>query len=153
MRLAMGCLGLALATGCAGQLKTPYLGPSHGDDAAIRAVLGAQVEAWNRGSIDDFMKGYDASPETRFASGGDVTMGWETVLRRYKARYATREAMGRLEFSGLDVRTVSADDAMVFGRWTLSRAEDKPTGLFTLWMRRTASGWRVVHDHTSSATP
>ena len=149
----MAWLGLALATGCAGRRGTASLGRAHGEEAAIRGVLGAQVEAWNRGSIDGFMMGYDASPGTRFASGGDVTVGWETVLRRYKARYATREAMGRLEFSGLDVRVMSADDALVFGRWTLARAEDKPTGLFTLWMHRTAAGWRVVHDHTSSAQP
>lgn len=121
--------------------------------ADIHAVLGAQVEAWNRGSIDDFMAGYDASASTRFASGGDVTLGWETVRNRYRARYASREAMGRLAFTGLDVRVVSADDALVFGRWTLTRSGDAPTGLFTLLMHRTPAGWRVVHDHTSSAQP
>ncbi|MFM8421472.1 MAG: YybH family protein [Verrucomicrobiota bacterium] len=119
--------------------------------ADIRAVLGAQVDAWNRGSIDDFMAGYDASTGTRFASGGDVTLGWETVRNRYRARYTSREAMGRLAFTGLDVRVLSADDALVFGTWTLTRSGDAPTGLFTLLMHRTPAGWRVVHDHTSSA--
>jgi len=121
--------------------------------ADIRAVLGAQVDAWNRGSIDDFMAGYDASPGTRFASGGDVTLGWETVRNRYRARYTSRDAMGRLAFTGLDVRVLSADDALVFGTWTLTRSGDAPTGLFTLLMHRTSAGWRVVHDHTSSAQP
>jgi len=143
---------LALA-GCAAIGRPPSALGGPGAEAAVRAVLAGQVEAWNRGSIDDFMAGYDATEGTRFASGGDVTMGWETVRQRYRARYASREAMGRLEFSGLDVRVLSADDALVFGRWKLARAQDEPTGLFTLLMHRTPAGWRVVHDHTSSSQP
>ncbi|MBA3248624.1 MAG: nuclear transport factor 2 family protein, partial [Pyrinomonadaceae bacterium] len=34
----------------------------------------------------------------------------------------------------------------------LTRANDNPRGRFTLLLRRTAQGWRIVHDHTSSAS-
>ena len=50
--------------------------------AAIRAVLDAQVAAWNRGDIEGFMDGYWRSPETVFVSGDTVTHGWQTVLDR-----------------------------------------------------------------------
>jgi ketosteroid isomerase-like protein len=38
------------------------------------------------------------------------------------------------------------------GRWQLTRAADTPHGRFTLIFRRTPQGWRIVHDHTSSAS-
>jgi len=117
----------------------------------IRAVLSAQVDAWNRGDIDAFMIGYWRSPETRFASGGTITRGWDVVRDRYKARYTTREAMGTLEFSELEVSVLSSESAVVFGKWRLARHADAPSGLFTLLFKKTSDGWKIAADHTSSA--
>lgn len=118
---------------------------------AICAVLNAQQDAWNDGDIPSFMAGYWQSEDLRFASGGSVTTGWQATLERYQARYDTPEAMGWLAFTDLHVTQLSEDAAYVFGRWTLYRESDEPTGLFTLILRKEAEGWRVVHDHTSSA--
>ncbi len=60
--------------------------------------------------------------------------------------------MGTLTFSDLDVTVLSPDAAMVLGRWHLQRAKDEPHGRFTLIFRRMKQGWRIVHDHTSSAS-
>jgi uncharacterized protein (TIGR02246 family) len=120
--------------------------------AAIRAVLDAQVAAWNRGDIEGFMDGYARSPDIVFISGDSLTHGWQTVLDRYKKGYDTREKMGTLAFSELDVKVVSKDAAVVNGRWQLTRAGDTPKGRFTLIFRRTGQNWRIVHDHTSSAS-
>src|SRR5688572_32234384 len=38
-------------------------------ETAIRTVLNEQRDAWNRGSIDGYMDGYDRSTETVFISG------------------------------------------------------------------------------------
>ena len=119
--------------------------------AAIRAVLDAQVAAWNRGDIEGFMDGYWRSPETVFVSGDTVTHGWQTVLDRYKKGYSTREKMGMLVFSDLEIKLISKDAAIATGRWQLTRAGDTPHGRFTLIFRKTSQGWRIVHDHTSSA--
>lgn len=118
----------------------------------VRAVLDAQVAAWNRGDIDGFMDGYARSAETVFVSGDTVTHGWQTVLDRYKKGYNTREKMGTLAFSDLEINVLSSDAAVVLGRWQLTRAADTPKGRFTLIFRRTRAGWRIVHDHTSSAS-
>lgn len=120
--------------------------------AAIRSVLSAQVEAWNRGDIDGYMDGYARSDETVFVSGDTVTRGWQTVLDRYKKRYDTREKMGSLAFTELEIKPLSDDAAVALGRWQLTRADDAPHGRFTLILRRTPHGWRIVHDHTSSAS-
>ncbi|MBA2732792.1 MAG: nuclear transport factor 2 family protein [Acidobacteria bacterium] len=120
--------------------------------AAIRAVLDAQTAAWNRGDIEGFMDGYARSPNIVFVSGDSLTHGWQTVLDRYKKGYDTREKMGTLAFSDLEINVISKDAAVVIGRWQLTRAGDTPKGRFTLIFRRKNENWRIVHDHTSSAS-
>jgi ketosteroid isomerase-like protein len=121
-----------------------------GDSAAeIRAVMSAQVAAWNRGDIDGFMDGYARSQATEFVSGDKMTRGWQVVRDRYRKKYDAREKMGRLAFSDIKITPLSADAAIVLGRWQLVRQRDRPHGIFTLLFRRTPAGWRIVHDHTS----
>jgi len=120
-------------------------------EAAIRAVLDAQRDAWNRGDIEGYMDGYDRSPQTEFVGADEITRGWQTVLDRYKKKYDSREKMGVLTFSDLEITVLSKDAALVLGRWHLKRATDEPHGTFSLVFRKTKAGWRIVHDHTSSA--
>ncbi len=119
---------------------------------AVRAVLDAQVAAWNRGDIDGFMEGYMRGPDTVFISGDSITRGWQTVLDRYKKSYDSREKMGTLSFLEIEIKPLNRDAAIAFGRWRLTRTADTPHGRFTLIFRRTRGGWRIIHDHTSSAT-
>jgi ketosteroid isomerase-like protein len=117
--------------------------------AAIRAILDAQVVAWNRGDIDAFMAGYARSPKTTFVSGDEVTHGWQTVRDRYAKKYDSREKMGTLTFSGLTITSLCDDAAMVLGSWRLKRKDEQLQGKFTLLFRRLPEGWRIVLDHTS----
>jgi uncharacterized protein (TIGR02246 family) len=118
----------------------------------IRAVMQAQQEAWNRGDIDGFMNGYAHSDSTTFISDDQVTRGWQTVRNRYKLKYPSRAKMGKLRFSDLEIKPLSNDAALVLGRWTLKRVNDNQHGYFSLVWQRTADGWRIIHDHTSTAT-
>lgn len=133
---------------------TPSLGQNRANTkstTAIRTVLDAQAAAWNRGDIEGYMDGYDRSPDTVFVSGDRVARGWQTVLDRYKKTYNSREKMGMLTFSDLEITILSKDAAIVLGRWHLQRSKDEPHGRFTLLFRKTKTGWKIVHDHTSSA--
>lgn len=121
------------------------------DVAAIRSVLDAQAAGWNRGDIDAYMDGYMRSPDTVLVSGDNVTRGWQVVLDRYKKNYNSREKMGQLSFTEIEVNLLGKDAAMAMGRWQLTRAGDTPHGRFTLIFRRAPQGWRIVHDHTSTA--
>ncbi|HEX8847040.1 MAG TPA: nuclear transport factor 2 family protein [Pyrinomonadaceae bacterium] len=121
--------------------------------APIRAVLDAQTAAWNRGDIEGFMNGYWRSNETIFISGDTLRRGWDVVLEGYKKGYATRERMGTLAFSEIEIKLIGKDTAVAFGRWQLTFAYDpQQHGRFTLIFRKTSQGWRIVHDHTSSAS-
>ena len=116
---------------------------------AIRAVLEAQRDAWNKGDVDGYMAGYDVSESIVFISGDNVTHGWQTVRDRYKKNYDTREKMGQLTFSDLEFTVLGKDHVSVVGRWLLKRTSDEPHGRFTLIFKKTNKGWRIIHDHTS----
>jgi ketosteroid isomerase-like protein len=115
----------------------------------ITAVMNDQQTAWNRGDIDGFMRGYWRSEKLTFVSGADVTRGWQSTLDRYKRTYNSREKMGTLSFSDLEITVLSKDSAVVLGNWALARASDNPHGKFTLVFRKLKDGWRIVMDHTS----
>ncbi len=120
-------------------------------EASILGVVRDQQAAWNAGDLEGFMAGYQQSDSTSFVGSQGPIYGWGTVLERYRTAYPDSAAMGRLEFTDLDVTVISSDAALVLGKWMLHRTDDQPWGWFTLLFRRTSVGWRVVHDHTSSA--
>jgi ketosteroid isomerase-like protein len=121
----------------------------------IRQTLSAQVDAWNEGDIRGFMEGYVRSEELRFASGNSSFRGWQATFDRYQKSYDSREKMGRLKFSDLEIQVVSQEFAEVFGRFHLTRdaAVGDAEGLFTLLMQKSDGRWLVLHDHTSAAPP
>jgi ketosteroid isomerase-like protein len=117
----------------------------------IRRVLDAQVAAWNRGDVREFMDGYDNSPSTTFV-GATITKGHAQVLANYLKRYPSRDKMGTLQFSGHEIRPLDGDYASVVGHWHLTRAKEAggdTGGIFTLLFHKTAQGWKVILDHTS----
>ncbi len=122
-----------------------------GPEQEIRGVLDAQVAAWNRGDIPGFMEGYDKSESTTFV-GSEITKGHAQVLARYLKKYPTREKMGTLRFSDIEMRMLGTDYASVIGRFHLDRAADaggEASGIFTLLFHKTGQGWKVILDHTS----
>lgn len=138
-------LGAATLAAAPGDAKTTS------SDAAVRAVLDTQVEAWNRGDLEAFMVTYWNSPHLVFQSGATRTQGWEATRERYRRRYqAEGKEMGRLRFDDLEIQVVGHDAAFARGRWRLTMKDgSEPNGLFTLFLRRVDGAWKIVHDHTS----
>jgi beta-aspartyl-peptidase (threonine type) len=118
----------------------------------VRAVLNQQVVDWNKGDLDGFLTGYWKSPKVVFMSGGSRMDGFEAMRDRYRRRYkAEGKAMGQLAFSDLDVESLSPEAVLARGRFRLTMPDGtKPTGLFTLIVRKFPDGWKIVHDHTSA---
>lgn len=127
------------------------------DDSAIRAVMTAQVAAWNRGDIPGFLKGYENSPLTTFI-GDSIEHGYAPILERYRKAYANKAQMGNLTFRELSVRllpgsTGTVEYAVVTGRFHLDRmakgVSTKDDGVFSLVWHKGAEGWKILLDHTS----
>jgi len=118
----------------------------------IRAVLDRQVQAWNRKDLEGFMQGYWRSPDLTFYSGGTTVSGWDATLARYRNRYQSAgNEMGKLEFVVLKIELLGSSAAFVRGRFHLVMSSGESGGLFTLTFRKFADGWKIIHDHTSTA--
>jgi uncharacterized protein (TIGR02246 family) len=122
-------------------------------EAAIRAVLDVQTEAWNSGNLEAFMKGYWRSPNLTFYSAGNKRTGYDAVLERYRKTYQSEgKEMGKVSFSNVDIELLGKQAAVVRGRWDLTMSDGKKMGgLYTLIFRNfKKDGWKIIHDHTSS---
>lgn len=117
-------------------------------EVKIRAILAKQQDAWNAGDIDLFMEGYWRSDSLQFI-GSSIRYGWQQTLNNYKKNYSTRELMGRLEFEIWQIVPHSDDTYLLTGKYTLFRANDQPTGPFTLIFKKKNGEWVIVYDHTS----
>ena len=115
-------------------------------------VLLKQEAAWNRGEIDSFAEGYKNSADTLFINGGQIQRGYTSLLASYHRDYPTREAMGELSFSELEVRPIDERVAVCIGKYKLERSKKNggnAEGLFSMIFEKTESGWKIVVDHTT----
>ena len=147
-------LALAQALGAQAPSAPPQV---VNDEAAIRAAIAAQAEAWNRADIPAFMQAYENSPDTTFI-GATLRKGYAPILDRYTKAYSTKEQMGTLTFSNLDVRLLptssgAVEYAIVTGAFHLDRTAHgdakKDDGIFSLVWRKGPQGWKIILDHTS----
>jgi len=122
------------------------------DRAAIQGVLDGQAAAWNRGDLAGYMAGYAKFDDLVFTSGAKVRTGWQTTFDHFQKRYGQdRTAMGKLVFEVTRIDAVGADGAVVLGTWILTESPADGRGVFSVVLERRPEGWRIVHDHTSSA--
>lgn len=120
-----------------------------GDVEDIRKVLDTQQQLWNTGDVKGFTAYY--TEDCVFLST-EVQRGRQQVLERYQRRYPNRDAMGKLTFSELEITMLGRNHASVIGRFQLDRNEKgggNAAGRYSLVLRRTKQGWRIILDHTS----
>jgi ketosteroid isomerase-like protein len=118
---------------------------------AIRAVLDKQVVDWNRGDLESFATGYKNSPDILFM-GSKISRGYAQMLDTYRKNYGTKEQMGTLNFSDLEVQPLDERFATVTGHFHLVRTAaggGNSDGHFLLVFEKTPDGWKVVRDDTT----
>jgi ketosteroid isomerase-like protein len=118
---------------------------------AIRAVLDKQVVDWNRGDLDAFATGYKNSPDILFM-GSIISRGYAQMLDRYRMGYSTKEKMGTLSFTGLEVQPLDERFATVTGNFHLERTTaggGNAEGYFLLVFEKTPAGWKIIRDDTT----
>ena len=118
----------------------------------VHAMLKNSEAAWNRGDLVAFSTDYEDSPATTFIGRDVVRGGTKAILARYRQRYPNREAMGTLTFSEIEVRPLAESLALATGKYGLARTSaggGDASGRFTLVLRKTPSGWKIIHDHSS----
>ena len=116
---------------------------------AILNVLYAQQDAWNHADLGKYMEGYWKSDSLKFIGSKGIRYGYYATLEGYKKSYPNAEMMGILSFTEIQVDITSGTSAFVLGRWHLKRANDEPSGYFTLHFKKFDGKWFIVVDHSS----
>lgn len=118
-------------------------------------MLHASAAAWTRGDLDRFLDDY--AVEATFVGSSGLMEGRERIRQAYLTGYwASGMPAQGLRFELLNVRPVGSDAAVAVGRYELfdrETSESGARGLFSLTLLRTADGWKIVHDHSSSDDP
>lgn len=119
------------------------------ETTAIQKIMADQSDAWNRGSIDDFMKGYWQNDSLIFIGKNRITYGYANALNNYKKNYDTPDKMGKLIFTLLKINKLSPEYCFVIGKWLLKRKDGDIGGIYTLLFRKINGHWLIVADHSS----
>ena len=117
----------------------------------IRAVLDKQVADWNRGDMEAFVTGYKNSPDILFI-GSSISRGYAQMVETYRKNYGTKEKMGTLSFSQVEVQPLDERFATVTGHFHLERTVaggGNADGHYLLVFEKTPDGWKVVRDDTT----
>ena len=119
------------------------------DDAEIRQRLAESAAAFNRGDLTEHLAIY--GPDVTFMTKDGPRPGIAPIEQAFRESYfEDGKAIQTLRFDALAVRSLAPDVALATARWTLSGGgKSEATGWFTLVFKRTADGWRAVHDHSS----
>ncbi|MGH8197722.1 MAG: YybH family protein [Steroidobacteraceae bacterium] len=119
------------------------------DEAEIRQMLYASVQAFNRGDLPGHLAIYDE--DVNFMTKEGPRPGIAPIEKAFREAYfRDGKPQQQLSFEQLAVRPLTPDVALATARFLLSGGGEKvQTGWFTLvWVRR-PSGWKAVHDHSS----
>ena len=118
-------LAMLLAACGAAQTQSPEDNPLHTAtrlELDVAKALLAQENAWNRGDLEGYVKGYKDSLETIFM-GKQVMKGYAQILEDYKHTYPTPASMGTLAFSELEVHPLGESFAVCIGKYHLDRTK------------------------------
>ena len=121
------------------------------DSLAIIDILNKQEKDWNRGDIDEFMKGYLKSDKLVFSGSSGPIYGWKATLDRYKKTYSDKEKMGKLKFEILNVIALTPKVVQLQGKFNLTRSMGDAFGYFTLNWIKVKNKWYIISDHTSGS--
>jgi ketosteroid isomerase-like protein len=122
---------------------------SQADRDEIINTFMATKDAWNKGNLEEFMKGYYKSDDIAFVGTSGPTYGYEATLERYTEGYPNLDAMGKLEFEVLKLYKIDTRTAIMIGKFYLTRPIGDRQGYYTLVWQKIDSNWKIISDHSS----
>lgn len=122
------------------------------DRDEIYGIMNRQSGDWNRGKIDDFMKGYWESDSLMFVGKAGVTYGYKATYENYLKRYPDRSSMGTLKFDYVNLSFPEKNVAFLVGKFYLTRPEKGDlNGIYTILWRKIKGKWLIICDHTTGS--
>lgn len=134
-------------------------GALHGQAAStqrqeVHNVVKAYADAANRGDVTAYLETYSRRTDLIEINDGEITRGWD-ALRDEANRMIGLEGSYKISIGSIDVIALGATRAIaVFPFVATVATEQGPAqlrGAMTLVLEKSAQGWKIIHDHTSSA--
>lgn len=157
MRFCTAILSLSLFT-VANVLTTPsraqapdQLYTASRQQLDVTKVLIAQQAAWNKGDLDGFLSHYKDDPTTEAVLAGPVR-GLPNIRSAFHINYPSRDSMGQIENTEVEVRGLGENFALATGKYHLSRSKKAggdADGTFLSIMEKTPSGWQVIFSENT----
>jgi hypothetical protein len=86
------------------------------NEQAIRTLLARQQQAWNKGSIEGYMKGYWENDSLVFIGKNGPTYGYYATSKRYEKAYPDKQSMGTLELTLISLTKLSDEYYFAVGK-------------------------------------
>jgi ketosteroid isomerase-like protein len=148
--LKVAGLWLAVLSAAACTIQIEDEGDADVQGSVVR-MLEESAGAWNRGELAGFMDDYLESTNTTYIGSMGLLSGYESIRARYAPLFEPGASRDSLRFDDVRVRRLAAVEAIATARWILYQGDTVTgSGPFTLVLRHTSGGWKIIHDHSSS---
>lgn len=114
----------------------------------IKQLMMQSATDWNNADLDAFMAVYDTAATFMFSTG---PVGLDKMRANYeRGFFKDGKPLQQLRYEDLRVRPLGADHALLTGKFVLTgnNLPDRK-GIYTLVFVKRASGWKILHDHSS----
>ncbi|HEY4323738.1 MAG TPA: nuclear transport factor 2 family protein [Mucilaginibacter sp.] len=114
----------------------------------ITTTMENSANEWNKGNLEAFMSLYDPSATMMMPTG---TAGLDVIRSLYEKKYFVGNMPKQnLRYTDMKVRFLGNDYALLTGAFTLyGNNLPERSGRYSLVMKHTANGWKILHDHSS----
>ena len=116
----------------------------------VKVVL-AQQAAWNKGDLDAYISHYKDAPDTQ-AVLANLVRGIDNIRAAYRQNFPSKDSMGEIEDSDIEVRALGDNYALATGKYHLNRSKKAGgpvDGSFMELFEKTANGWQIIFSQST----
>ncbi len=116
----------------------------------VKIVL-AQEGAWNKGDLDGYLSHYKDAPDTQ-AVLANLVRGVDNIRSAYKQNFPSKDSMGTIEDTDIEVKALGDDYALATGKYHLNRSKKSggsTEGTFMELFEKTKAGWQIIFSQSS----
>lgn len=117
----------------------------------VTKVLLKQESAWNKGDLDTYLSHYKNAEDTEAILSGP-TRGISNIRFAFHQSFPSKESMGQLQQTEINVRALGEEHALVTGRYHLQRPRKSggdTDGMFVEVLEKNGDVWQVVFSETA----
>ena len=117
--------------------------------AELIKIVEAQVEAWNRGDLDGFLKPYlNDQRRTMIIGSFGVIQGFEAIKNHYLKKMEENSTLGELSVSNLQEVEINPTASFLNGHFSVQLNNQRNVGLFSLLFIKIGDESKIVCDYT-----